>query len=108
MTKKDSEVPGNAMASQQAYTRQLVRQAELLLRWEGIVNRLEDEEVWVDGLSIRMPTYDRPDTFVTVRAHTPTGKIVAFHGAPTLYEAVAGVVARVENRTLKWREDQYG
>jgi len=101
------EIPGDALGSQAAYMRQLVRLAETLMEFESVSDRLWEEEVYIFGVSIRFPADDRPEYLAVVRVGGVAGKQVGFHSAPTFAEVVSGVIQRLKNRTLKFKEDEY-
>jgi hypothetical protein len=64
--------------------------------------------VEVTGLSIRGPVAQGGEFLCTVRGYDEEGMaVVAFHGAATLTEMFIGLSARLNNGSLKWREDQY-
>ena len=107
MARKNLDVPGNAMASAAAAGEIMLRAGQAMFRMDALLERYDDEDVFIGGLSLRAPGMDQSDWFVVVRAETPEGKVVAFHSAPTFLEAIQGVVARLDNRSLKWKEDQY-
>ncbi len=90
-----------------------LRAAERLLKQAG--KRLEQLDRWIE---------DPPDgeTFITeirikvgggwdggclaiLKKEGSAGRQIAFHGADTLMEAVTGLVSRLDNGSLKWKED---
>lgn len=88
--------------------------ARKLLRATWRLDRLMAEEM-DDGLRIteirlRAPREVGEDILATVKAVTVEGKrFVGFHGALSSAEAIRGAVERINNATLKWREDRpYG
>jgi hypothetical protein len=101
------EQPGNAMASQAEFERQMVRLATQLLRFEQVITRMDEGGTWITGLSIKVPGEDRADYLVVVRARTSAGSVVGFAGGDTLAEAIRVTCAKLENRSMRWREDQY-
>lgn len=101
------DIPGDAMASQREFERQMVRLATQLLRFEQVVVRLDEEGTWVTGMTIRCPGEDRADYLVVVRARTSVGYVVGFAGGDSLAEAIRVTCAKLENRTMRWKEDQY-
>lgn len=105
--KKGEDTPGNAMMSALEYQRQMIRSQEQLIRCDRILERLFDDDVEVLGMSIRLPQEDAGDYLVTVRARKGNNKVVAFHAANTLAEVLRGVLAKLENRSIRWKEDNY-
>lgn len=104
---KNTDIPGNSVGSHAAYLRQMVRQAETLHDFERVAEHMFEEEVYLLGLSVRCPRDDAPEYLIVVRVDGPAGKQVGFHSAPTFMEAVVGVVNRLQNRSLKFKEDTY-
>lgn len=105
---RDKSGDGNSMASAAGLTRMLVRQAEALHRIENTLGQLEDEDIFVLGMSLRAPNYEKAEWLAVLRADSPNGRLVAFHNAPSYAELVSGVAERLTNRSIKWKADQYG
>jgi hypothetical protein len=62
----------------------------------------------IRGFTVRAPRDDGEEYLVTVRrVGDDGGPEVAFHSATTLGEALAGLVSRLDNGSLKWRVDEY-
>jgi hypothetical protein len=107
-SKDTTEVDGNAMMSAKLFAEQTIKAAETLIRVERSLDRLFEKEVYVEGVTIRCPTEEKPGYLAIVRAVTPAGRMVAFHREETFWEVVVGVAKRLENGSLKWAEDRYG
>lgn len=104
---KNTDIPGNAVGSHAAYVKQMVRQAETLMGFESVAEHMFAEEVFFRSMSIRFPEDDRPEYLAVVRVYWHGEKQVGFHSAPTLLELLTGVVNRLKNRSIKFREDSY-
>jgi len=102
-----NDVPGNAMESQRQYVQALVRQAEVLLRIEKHADHLFEEGFELVRITLRFPTTERGSYMAVVAANDSGKAVVAFHDAPTLMECLVGVAERLENRSLKFKEDKY-
>lgn len=102
------EVPGNAIMSQMAYQQELINQAQQLIRFEGMIERLDSNDVEVQGLSIRLPRTEGEDYLITVRGVVSGQRSVCFHAGITLAAALRGALARMENNTVRWKDDGYG
>lgn len=105
--RENTDIPGNAVGSHAAYARQMIRQAETLAGVEDMLERLDDEGTFVLGMSIRFPDGDRPEYLAVVRVDGDEGRRVAFHGALTLLETLVGVVDRLKNGSMQFKEDKY-
>ncbi len=103
----NTDIPGNSVGSHAAYVRQMVRNAETLLSLEQIADRLFEQDVEVRGITVRFPEDDRPEYLAVIRVMVAGSKEVGFHSAPTFIEVVVGVVTRLQNGSLKFREDTY-
>ena len=95
------------MASALAVQREMLRVAETLYRADALVNTLFEEDVDVTRISITLPTMDRGECMAVVNATVHGEYAVAFHGGATLHECLLGVLARLENRSLKWKQDKF-
>jgi len=104
---ENTDIPGNSMGSHAAYLRQMVRVAETLQDFERVSDGLWEEDVYISGISVRFPTDDRPEYLVVVRVDGAGGRLVGFHDAPTFLEALVGVVNRLKNRSMQFKEDKY-
>lgn len=66
-----------------------------------------EEGTHVVGLTVKLPREIGDDFLIVVRAQKEEARVVAFHGAPTFAEAVVGMLTRLQQDTLKWKEDEY-
>jgi hypothetical protein len=101
------ETNKRALKLSRAVDAMLERAGGSLLVFEKRMESLAEEGIVLTGFSVRLPSEDKPDVFVVIRAATDTAKLVGFHGAPTLIEAIPGALERLYNRSIKWREDNY-
>lgn len=105
MTRKD--VPGNAVASAEAVTREYVRFAEEVYRADKLIERLDEADVWVHDLRFKAPDSEHGEWFVIVRATVSQKRCVGFHAGVSFQEALRGTLARLQNGSMKWKDDQY-
>ncbi len=101
------DIPGDARASALAVQRVLLRLAEQLVRAEDIFERLDEGDLSIDSMGVRLPQYEGGDYMVTVRAVKEGVAVVGFHGADSLAESLRGVLARLSNGSMRWRDDKY-
>lgn len=101
------EQPGDARGSALAYQQQMVRMAQQFVRFEQILERMFEDDEEVTGMSIRVPNTEGADYLVTVRSRCGNENRVAFHSGASFAETVRGMVARLENRSLRWKADEY-
>jgi len=105
---KHGEVPGNALESQRLFDRQMIRAASQMVHAERAFERLDEEDVVVSRVVIRLPVGDGAEYLAVLNAEAPTGKLVAFHRAGTFMECIVGVCERLVNGSLKWTPDKFG
>lgn len=104
---KSRGIDGNAIGSQLEFERQMVRTATQILRFERVLERLDNDGLAIRGMSVRIPGYDRADYLVVVRADAEAGPVVCFISSDTLGDVIRKTVAQLENGSAKWREDEY-
>jgi hypothetical protein len=104
---KKRDAQGNALASELAFQRILIRQGETLLRFENLWNELEQEDIVLTQLRVIMPGIEGGEYRVVLKLQQGDAKFVAFHNSMTLLEALVGLINRLENRTLKFKDDMY-
>lgn len=104
---RSGDVPGNAMASAAAYTKQLVRLGEKVYDLDRIINRLDESDLWVEALRFRAPNDNDSQWLAVVTARQDGTPVVGFHGAATFQETLEGLVNRLANNSMKWRPDEY-
>lgn len=108
MTKKNGGVEGNALASELEFQRQMVRGYSQLMRFERSMERYGADGTDIMGMTVRTPTYERPEYLVILKASREGERFVAFASADTFAEAIRTAAAQLENGTVKWKEDRYG
>lgn len=104
---KYKEEPGNAKASTLAYERQMVRMAQQFVRFDMMLERLFEDDIEVYGMSIKVPVSEGEDYFVVVRARVGNDRKVGFGNGASFAEALRGTLARIENGSMRWKDDQY-
>jgi hypothetical protein len=104
---KQGELAGNAMGSAAAYTRALIKIGERMLGADTVFERSYTRGDVVLSMSLRVPELDGEDWLVTVRAYQEARRVVGFHAAPTFSEAVVGALNRLENGSMKWKDDAF-
>lgn len=101
------EVKGSSVASNEAYVRTLVRQAETLWRFDNIWQEYFDGDYHLVSVRVIFPGLVGGEFKAVLKVEYQGQKLVAFHNAETLVETLVGLLNRLENRTLKFKEDQY-
>lgn len=92
-----------------AADRMMRRWGEALEHLDRHVMETPDEEHYITEVRLRVRYDDAGDVLAIVKADGPGGKGIAFHSDATPATALVGLVARLNNGSLKWREDKpYG
>lgn len=107
MSKKNRDVPGNSLASQAQYQRDMLRLGETISRMERILDRMFEEEWIPKRVSIKVPVNQGDEYLVIITAESPGGPVVAFTSGQSFAEAIRVAIARIENGSVKWKEDAY-
>lgn len=105
---KNNEVPGDARFSQALFDREVHRCGMAVYKLQRRIETLRDDEIYVKAIRIKFSEYEGGEVMAVVTANMQSGPFVAFHGGGSLKEVLAGLSARMENGSLKWKEDQYG
>jgi hypothetical protein len=104
---KYNEEAGNSRESTLAYERQMVRMAQQFVRFDTMIERLFDNDMEISGMSIRVPSGEGEDYFVVVRARIGNDAKVGFNSDATFAGALRGTLARIENGSMRWKDDDY-
>lgn len=73
-----------------------------------LMNQYRDLEVYPVGLSIRAPNTRGGQFLFVLRGETvDEQRVVAFHDALEIGEGFRGLMARLQNGSLQWREDKF-
>lgn len=102
----NDEVPGNAYASAVAVQKQMVRLAETVYRLDERLQDLFENEVDIKQIKFIAPRMDKSGWLAVVTATVDGKDAVAFHGGEDFTEALKGVLDRLGNGSLKWKEDK--
>jgi len=107
MSQSEKDIPGNAYGSGLEFQRRAIRSHTVLMGFDALLGRMFDEGIAFRGMSIRPPRQSGGDWFITVRVTINGEPQVGFHAAPYFNELVVGVCERMNNRTMKWKDDAY-
>lgn len=73
---------------------------------DRLLQRLDEEDLIIVGIRFRPPNGENTSWLAIITADGAEGSTVAFHDAPTYRECFVGMVNRLENRSLKWKENK--
>ncbi len=107
MKHKDMEVPGNILASAALTDRILTKVGLAVHMSQHTMERMSEEGMVVIRITFKAGSGVHADWLAIIAVKTEGGGIVAFHSAPSFPATVEGLCHRVNNGSLKWKEDQY-
>jgi hypothetical protein len=105
MVRRDSSGDGKYNTGRDAVERQMLRLATILLGMEKIIENWDDDDIFFTSMTIKDKRMEDGGWLAIVKATTPSGNLVGFHGGDTFSECVRGVVERMANKTMRFRED---
>ena len=100
-------VPGNSLASQALVQRVLLKTGIYVHKIEEAFQLLENHGVYVKALRFSLKDGADGDWMAVLTADTDDGPMVAFNTGATFGDCLSGLSARLDNGTLKWKEDEY-
>ena len=90
-----------------AFERIYERIADNLVTLDRQIDEQANEDIYLMSITINTPWKSGDDYLVIARAQIGAEKVVAFHGADTIYEALTGFATRFSHKQLTWKEDKY-
>lgn len=65
-------------------------------------------QVDIRSLSVRGPVEAGGEILIVIKGVDGEGaKLVSFHSAYSLADAIKGIASRIDNGSLRWRQDEY-
>lgn len=101
------DVPGNSMATAANRERFLMKVGQGWLRFIEACQVLEEDGVFLKGISIRGRLGSGDQLLVVLRADSEAGRRVAFHAVDEDMTLWTSLVNRLANNRLVWKEDEY-
>ncbi len=96
-------------ASLKAASRLLEKMGKRLEQLDRWVDDPPDSETFIVEVRFKVGGKYGEGVLAIIKVDGGQGKQIAFHGADSLGEALVGLVSRLENGSLKWKEDKpYG
>lgn len=105
--KAKGDVSGNARASELQFQEEMLRLGMQVARAERIFNSLFDDDIRVSRFSVKVPLYEGGEFLIVITAMAGGRGVVAFHSSPGFSDSVRGALARLENRSVSWKDDEY-
>jgi hypothetical protein len=105
MSNRGKSGDGKYETGRDAVERQMIRLATTIYGMERTIETWDEEDVFFTSLTIRDKRMEGGGWLAIVKARGSSGNLVAFHGGDSFAECVRGVVERMINKSLKFRED---
>lgn len=93
-------------ASIRAADRLLARMGKRLEQLDRWADDPPDGETWITEVRFKTGSAFDEGVLAMIKVERGAEKLLAFHVADGLGEALVGLVSRLENGTLKWKEDK--
>lgn len=107
MVKQPTE-HGNALSAQAVFDREVTKLGLRVLEVEGFIGRSVKEKFVVRSIKFRSGAQPGSEWLAIITAYSPDGPVVAFHSGVGFAAVLAGLAARLQNGSLKWKVDEYG
>lgn len=107
MPRNEIEVPGSVLATQANIERIMSKTANLLHWAGGVLDQPDVTGFHLKQIRIKCDLKGGGGWMAVVTALTPNGDQVAFHRGDDFREALEGVLSRIRNGSLKWKDDEY-
>ena len=108
MAKKDGEVPGNSLQSAINVERMLLKQARPIMILSDRTDGQRHPDYTLKEVRVRAPAELSGEWLGIVKADFDGTPCIGFHGGDSLLDCLKGLASRLNNGSMKWREDQYG
>lgn len=89
------------------YINALVAMAELFNAFEDFAENLYSDDIMITSVRVKLPDWSSDSYLVVIRADQEGRGVVAFHGAESFSGVLMGLLQRMKNKSLKWKEDMY-
>lgn len=73
---------------------------------DRLVQRMDEADIVIRGIRFKPPDGEGMSWLAIVTADGALGDVVGFHDAPTFREVLIGLVNRLENGSVKWKENK--
>lgn len=93
-------------ASQRAAANLLSNLGVRVEQLDRLIMEGTDDATFITEVRFKMAGDEFEEVLGIVKTNGPHGKQIAFHYAPSLVEALSGIVNRLNNGTLKFKEDK--
>jgi hypothetical protein len=98
---------GKGADGSRLWAKEIERAGVTLKQANRLYSALEKSELYLKQVKFIVKDDEGNDWLVIVTADGTDGPVVSFHGASSFEDALRGLIARIDNGTLKWRPDEY-
>lgn len=107
MTKKTTDIPGNAHGSAVMFERMLAVSGRRLHELAHAIEEQEENGLRVKKVIFKCDGHPRGSWLVIVSAESENGNVVAFHVGEGFIMTIEGLSSKWRNGSLKWKVDEY-
>lgn len=107
MSSKENGTAGNSMQATLEWQKGVISAGAQIMRLETIQENMAEDMSYIKGMSVRVPATREEEVLIVVRAHIEGTDVVAFSSGITVFEALRTTVARLQNKSIKWKVDEY-
>jgi len=107
MTKRNTDVQGNAVASAAMFARQMEKSGVALIRIQEGFERLQEYDIWLLGINLTCKNGPGEEWLAVVKAEVEGVRKVCFQGGVSLSDVVQGLAGRIQSGRFDWRDDKW-
>lgn len=98
---------GKGPAGSAVWAKETDKLGKTLLQANHLPSTLNRKDTYLKQLKFVCKDDEGDDWLGIISVDTDEGPMIAFHGASSFSETIRGIMARIENGSLKWRKDEY-
>ena len=103
---RDENKAARKLASQIAATQYMEKVGARLVKLDTLIEETPDGIHYFTSLRFKLGYHESGSILLIAKCDGPEGSMVAFQAGESVSETILGLVNRMENGTLKWREDK--
>lgn len=98
---------GKGVGGHDAYVKDMLAKAQQVIGLQQALEDMEDDELYVHQLKFASRGSDAWEWLVVLTVDSKDGAKVAFSSAGTLSEAIGALLGRIQNNSLRWKDDEF-
>ena len=92
-----------------SWTKRTEAYGRALMRWTPMTSDYIGDDMQIREIRVKTPLTTGNEYLVIMKPTSGGRKVIAFHGAATYEDAMAGALDKLEKNLLNWKEDRpYG